>query len=87
MIPLTSPYRVIEGQTAALRCAVIDANPNTSITWRWSRTDRPYAVLSEGPNYTIPNIHRNMSGPYNCTASNYVGTSEAGVSTVDVLCE
>lgn len=85
VIPLTSPYRVIEGQTAALRCAVIDANPNTSITWRWSRTDRPYAVLSEGPNYTIPNIHRNMSGPYNCTASNYVGTSEAGVSTVDVL--
>lgn len=82
-----SPYSVIEGQTAALECAVIAANPNNSITWKWSKTDRPITVLSEGPNLTIPNIHRSMSGPYNCTASNFVGTSKAGFITVDVLCE
>lgn len=90
VIPLAgflSPYRVIEGQTAALKCALIDANPYTSIIWRWSRTYRPEYVLYSGPNYTIPNIHRNMSGTYNCTASNSVGTSEAGITTVDVLCE
>ncbi|XP_065933086.1 nephrin isoform X2 [Magallana gigas] len=88
VIPLTgflSPYRVIEGQTAALKCALIDANPYTSIIWRWSRTYRPEYVLYSGPNYTIPNIQRNMSGTYNCTASNSVGTSEAGITTVDVL--
>lgn len=90
MIPLVgflSPYRVIEGQTAALKCAVIDANPSTSIIWRWSRTDRPSDVLYYGPNYIIPNIQRYRSGLYNCIASNSVGTSEAGITTVDVLCE
>lgn len=42
---LSSPYIVEEGQTVSLSCAVIDANPNTNITWRWFRTDRPYNTL------------------------------------------
>lgn len=84
---VSSPYIVVEGQTVALLCAVIDANPITNITWRWFRTDRPYDGLFFGPNYTISNIQRNMSGSYNCTARNSVGTSEADVIKVDVQCE
>lgn len=79
-------YSVVEGQTAALKCVLIGANPNTSITWRWFRTDRPYDDLYYGPNYIISNIQRDMSGSYNCTASNSVGTSEAGIINVDVQC-
>nr|XP_022289615.1 B-cell receptor CD22-like isoform X2 [Crassostrea virginica] len=77
-----SPYRVIEGQTAALMCTVTDANPITGITYRWFKTDSPNTGLSYGPNYTIPNIQRGRSGSYSCTASNIVGTSEA--ATVDI---
>lgn len=80
-------YSVVEGQTAVLKCALIDANPNTSITWRWFRTDRPYNDLYYGPNYTISNIQRDMSGSYNCTASNSVGRAVAVTKDVDVLCE
>lgn len=82
-----SPYRVIEGQTAALKCTVIDANPSTNITWRWFRTDRPYSSLFYGATYSVSNIQRNMSGSYSCTARNSVGTSEADVINVDVQCE
>lgn len=82
-----NPYIVIEGHRATLKCAMIAANPNTSIIWRWSRTDRPKDVLYYGPNYTIPNIQRNRSGTYNCTASNSVGTSEPFIINVDVQCE
>ncbi|XP_052720144.1 carcinoembryonic antigen-related cell adhesion molecule 5-like isoform X4 [Crassostrea angulata] len=81
---VSSPYIVEEGQTVSLSCAVIHANPNTNITWRWFRTDRPFYTLFYGPNYTAPNIERNISGSYSCTARNSVGTSEADVINVDV---
>lgn len=83
---VSSPYIVEEGQTAALKCSLIDANPNTNITWRWFRTDRPYNTLFYGPNYTVPNIQRDISGSYSCKARNSVGTSEADVINVDVQC-
>nr|XP_022289450.1 hemicentin-1-like isoform X2 [Crassostrea virginica] len=79
-----SPYRVIEGETAALMCTVSDANPNIGITWRWFKTDSPNTGLSYGPNYTIPNIQRGRSGSYSCTASNTVGTSEAATADINV---
>ena len=82
-----SPYRVREGETATLVCALIDANPNTSITWRWIKTDSPNSVLYNDHSYTISNIQRGRSGSYNCTASNTVGTSEADTIYVDVQCK
>lgn len=86
---VSSPYKVLEGTTAVLRCAVIAANPNTGIMWRWFRTETPidFEFLSYIPIFTISHIHRNMSGSYNCSASNSVGTSEAAVITVDVQCK
>ena len=83
----SSPYSVIEGDTATLMCTIIDANPNTNITWRWIKTDSPNNALYNGPNYTIPNIEREKSGSYSCTASTTVGTSEPATIHVDVKCK
>lgn len=84
---VSSPYKVLEGTTAVLWCAVIAANPNTGIMWRWFRTETPNDFLSYIPIFTISHIQRNMSGSYNCLASNSVGTSEAAVIIVDVQCK
>lgn len=82
-----NPYIVIEGQTATLECTVVDANPNTSITWEWFRTKSPKNIIYNESSYEIPNIQRNMSGSYSCIARNSIGTSEAYVTIVDVQCE
>ena len=83
---LPSPYRIQEERTATLICTVTDANPNTSITWRWNKQDNLNVDLHDGPAYTIPNIQRKRSGTYVCTASNTVGTSEGESVVVDVQC-
>ena len=80
------PYRVREGETAALMCTVSDANPTIGITWRWFKTDSPNTDLHNGPNYTIPNIQRGRSGSYSCTATNAIGSSEAATIGDDVQC-
>lgn len=85
--PTTSPYTVLEGQTATLECTVAAANPNISILWTWFKTDSRVKGLYDGPTFTIPNIKRNRSGSYSCSASNVVGTSEAVIIYIDVQCE
>lgn len=84
---ISSPFRVIEGQTAKSKCLVTAANPNNSIIWIWFNADNPYFVLPIGSTYTISNIKRTRSGSYNCTASNSVGTFLAVKVDVDVLCK
>lgn len=81
-----SPYRVHEGKTATLECRVTTANPKTILRWNWFHTDSPSNVIHNGPNFTIPNILRDRSGSYNCTATNTVGTSIAASIEVDVQC-
>ena len=81
-----NPYRVIEGQTAALICTMTSANPNTSITWRWIKKDSQATTLYNETTYTILNIQTGSSGSYSCTASNSVGTSDAATITLDVQC-
>lgn len=83
----TSPYAVLEGETATLECTVAAANPNISILWTWFKTDSRSKVLYDGPTFTIPNIKRNRSGSYSCSASNVVGTYEAVMIDIDVQCE
>lgn len=80
-------YKVKEGQTGTLECAVKAANPNRNITWRWFRTESPTEVLHNGSTYIIPTIQRIRSGSYNCTANNSVGISVAVTIDVDVQCE
>ena len=83
---LSHQYKIQEGQTATLICTVTDANPNTSITWRWNKLDNLNVDLHNGPAYTILNIQRERSGTYICTASNTVGTSEGENVVIDVQC-
>lgn len=82
-----NPYIIKEGQTAALKSRLTAANPNSSITWAWYKTDNPGTVLHDGPTYTVPNIKRKMSGSFSCTARNSVGTSEAVNINIDVQCK
>lgn len=83
----SSPYRVIEGQTAVLGCTVTDANPNTSILWKWFKADSLTDVLYNGSRFVIHKIQKDRSGSYSCTASNSVGTSEAVDAYLDVQCK
>lgn len=84
---VSSPYRVIEGQTAVLGCTVTDANPYTSILWKWFRTDSLTDLLYNGSRFVIHKIQRDRSGSYRCTASNFIGTSEAANAYLDVQCK
>ncbi|XP_062585754.1 B-cell receptor CD22-like, partial [Saccostrea cucullata] len=68
-------YKIIEGQTATFICKLIAANPNTGVTWRWFKADLPSNILHSGPTFTLPNIQREQSGTYWCTASNIIGIS------------
>ncbi|XP_056009552.1 contactin-4-like [Ostrea edulis] len=79
----SSPYQIREGDTAVISCVVTDANPNTGIKWSWTKTGDP-AVLYRGQNYTIPNIQKGQRGTYQCTATNYIGTSLPVTVQVDV---
>lgn len=79
--------RVTEGNSALLECSLVAANPSTSIKWKWFRAENYNVVLYTESTYTISDVQRNMSGPYSCTASNSVGTSEAVTVNVDVECK
>lgn len=78
-----TPYKVIVGETAILKCVVIAANPNEIITWKWFKNVSK--VLHNQSIYTINNIMRSDSGSYSCTARNSIGTSELATINVDVL--
>ncbi|XP_061188018.1 B-cell receptor CD22-like [Saccostrea echinata] len=82
--PISSPYKVVEGQTATMTCSVTAANPNTDIRWSWIKTDSPSNVLHTGLTYTISNTHRNQTGIYKCRASNSIGMSTPATIYVDV---
>lgn len=79
-----TPYNVKEGHEATMECRMTAANPNTSIIWKWFKTTSQNEMLSDEPYLIIPNITRGRSGPYNCTASNSVGTSDAVTISLDV---
>lgn len=82
-----SNYKVIEWEPAKLECAVMAANPNTSITWKWIKTENASYVVNNLSIYTINRIPRSASGVYNCTAINNVGESEAASISIDVQCK
>lgn len=82
-----SPYRVIEGQEAALECKVLDANPNASITWKWTKVSSNTNAFNDGPIFKISNVMRNSTGSYNCSAKNSIGISVGATITIDVQCK
>lgn len=81
---LSSPYPILEGNKAILKCIITDYNPKTIIAWKWFKTDNSDYELSNESAYLISNTSRRDKGSYNCTASNSVGTSIAATLYLDV---
>lgn len=82
-----SQYKVIEGKTATLECEVTAANPYALITWMWLNASNHKDVFYNGGKYTLPNVQRNQSGLYSCTAENSIGKSEPITINMDVQCK
>lgn len=80
-----SPYNIKEFENASLECTVTDANPETGISWKWLHAENSSYPLPDGPVLTIPNIQRDMSGAYTCTAKNTEGQSDP--ITIEVIVE
>uniref|UniRef100_A0A3Q2Z5D6 Heparan sulfate proteoglycan 2 n=1 Tax=Hippocampus comes TaxID=109280 RepID=A0A3Q2Z5D6_HIPCM len=72
---------VVEGQTATLRC---DAHfPAPTITWSKLRSPMPWRHKVVDGNLVLPNVGRQDSGEYICSAVNNMGTTEVTI-TLDV---
>ena len=70
-------------------CNATPGNPNKT-TFYWTRQNDP-VFKRNGSILHIPNIQRNSSGTYSCTAKNSYNNTEMGIDTknliVNVLCE
>ncbi|XP_051914453.1 basement membrane-specific heparan sulfate proteoglycan core protein isoform X3 [Hippocampus zosterae] len=73
---------VVEGQTATLRC---DAHgfPAPTITWSKLRSPMPWRHKVVDGNLVLPDVGRQDSGEYICSAVNNMGTTEVTI-TLDV---
>ncbi|KAM9343546.1 basement membrane-specific heparan sulfate proteoglycan core protein [Pholidichthys leucotaenia] len=73
---------VVEGQTATLRCEA-HGFPSPTITWTKLRSPLPWRHKVVNNSLVIPNVGRQDSGEYVCSAINNMGTSEVTI-TLDV---
>lgn len=83
----SSSHQIVEGNTAVLKCSITASNPNTSIVWKWFKTDNSSYELSNKSTYIISKTSRGDKGSYNCTARNSVGISVAATLYLDVQCK
>ncbi|XP_062602889.1 immunoglobulin superfamily member 10-like, partial [Saccostrea cucullata] len=79
--------RILEGGNLSAACNVVPGNPSSFIVY-WTKLDNPLC-RQDGAMLGLPNIQRNSSGIYVCTAKNYYNDSYMGVANhsmvVDVL--
>ncbi|XP_068997552.1 basement membrane-specific heparan sulfate proteoglycan core protein isoform X4 [Embiotoca jacksoni] len=69
---------VVEGQTATLHCEA-HGLPSPAITWSKLRSPLPWRHEVVNNSLVLPNIGRQDSGEYICSASNSMGTTEVTI--------
>ena len=78
---------VREGSNLQLLCEAT-GKPPPNITWtRVLEDDSNSKVLHQGPTWGLPNINRNASGTYHCTAYNRIGNPVRREVKVNVMCK
>ncbi|XP_078310218.1 contactin-5-like isoform X2 [Crassostrea virginica] len=82
-----SPQYVIEGDDLFVKCNATPGNPY-STTFFWTKANDP-RFRQTGTTLRLPNIQRNSSGTYKCTAENTYGNEQKGTNSqnmvIDVL--
>ncbi|XP_038577847.1 basement membrane-specific heparan sulfate proteoglycan core protein isoform X10 [Micropterus salmoides] len=68
----------VEGQTATLRCEA-HGFPSPSITWSKLRSPLPWRHKVVNNSLVLPNVGRQDSGEYICSATNNMGTTEVTI--------
>ncbi|XP_040007845.1 basement membrane-specific heparan sulfate proteoglycan core protein isoform X2 [Xiphias gladius] len=69
---------VVEGQTATLRCEA-HGFPSPTITWSKLRSPLPWRHKVVNNSLLLPNVGRQDSGEYICSATNNMGTTEVTI--------
>ena len=73
---------VEEGRNVTKECNVTAGTPPRNFFWKNMKTGQ----VTEGKLLNIPNIRRNESGEYRCTANNTCGNESTGMF-IDVHCK
>lgn len=71
-----SQQDILEGGTLSIDCEVTPGNPN-STTFYWTKIDSQ-GFRKNGSTLQLPNIQKNSSGVYICTAENKYNSTEKG---------
>uniref|UniRef100_A0A3B4XVX7 Heparan sulfate proteoglycan 2 n=1 Tax=Seriola lalandi dorsalis TaxID=1841481 RepID=A0A3B4XVX7_SERLL len=69
---------VVEGQTATLRCEA-HGFPSPKITWSKLRSPLPWRHKVVNNSLVLPNVGRQDSGEYICSATNNMGTTDVTI--------
>uniref|UniRef100_A0A8C4GJP6 Heparan sulfate proteoglycan 2 n=1 Tax=Dicentrarchus labrax TaxID=13489 RepID=A0A8C4GJP6_DICLA len=69
---------MVEGQTATLRCEA-HGFPSPTITWSKLRSPLPWRHKVVNNSLVLPNVGRQDSGEYICSATNNMGTTEVTI--------
>ncbi|XP_035512277.1 basement membrane-specific heparan sulfate proteoglycan core protein isoform X12 [Morone saxatilis] len=76
---VTEPLMVmVEGQTATLRCEA-QGFPSPTITWSKLRSPLPWRHKVVNNSLVLPNVGRQDSGEYICSATNNMGNTEVTI--------
>lgn len=82
-------HDIIEGSDLSVTCTVTPGNPS-STTFYWTKVDDP-GFRQNGSTLQLPNVPRNSSGVYMCSAENIYTNGGNGIQNqtmvVNVLCE